>query len=69
MEVKTQEIIRYIDLRFIEKDLIELKTAIDHLVQWHNDSPYNTNRDQLKKYDKIIELQSVIIHALEDIHS
>lgn len=67
MEVKTQEIIRYIDLRFKEQDLIDLNNEIDEVSNYFQTNHYQKEKLINDKLIKLREFRTIVQNALSDI--
>ncbi|MDD3474414.1 MAG: hypothetical protein PHP08_00740 [Candidatus Dojkabacteria bacterium] len=67
MEVKTKEVIRYIDLRFIEQDLKDLINEIIFIESDYKSSYHDKNK--LVKMKKLIEFKDVVARAIGEVHN
>lgn len=69
MEVKTKEIIRYIDLRFKENDLDDLLTEVEKLNNFFETNQYRTNKEFYEQMKKLKEFHDILYSALHEIKS
>lgn len=67
MEVRTQEVIRYIDLRFIEKDLKDLRGELEMIDNYFKTQHYQSEKKLYENLVKIKEFQVVLGNALNEL--